>query len=306
MDVNENGKHLVQIFIGSGEKKQLVTDIEALWSYGYRRQTADGSRIYLVGDADRQILLSLKSLNPNVVNGCLLVFDIEPPVLSYLRKKDKVQETPASQRVHISETEAKVGVQVDYDPTQGLSVEIGYADPQDESRFIPGDRVKKTLDGAYVRIGDHFARSPKIAGKATLDPSNSSPRKIPPGRIPEFLTEELDAIKGEVKTFFTEQARRIKIAREPMKPTVRIDFDPRVGVKVEAGYKLGEDPEHLIPQERLETTESGRFVKFSDTYFPLKKPAAPELKALLMQFRKNVAINDIPEFFQTLVSANSG
>ena len=72
---------------------RLSQDIRKYWSYGYREEVdeKEGKNIYVLKEEDRQTLMALKSLNPQLRADGALVFEIEPTVLKYLRKKENLK-----------------------------------------------------------------------------------------------------------------------------------------------------------------------------------------------------------------------
>ena len=68
MDMDENDRHIVEIYKNINGFRSRVDDVGALLSYGYREidESEDQTVLYTVSDSDRQTLLSLRSLNPTV------------------------------------------------------------------------------------------------------------------------------------------------------------------------------------------------------------------------------------------------
>ena len=86
-----------------------VTDVRPLLRYGYREESRSIDRYYVISEGDWQTLQSVRSLNPEFGQDGALVFDVLPPVLSYLRQKENVKEEPASREVTIGRKASSLG-----------------------------------------------------------------------------------------------------------------------------------------------------------------------------------------------------
>ena len=92
-------------------------------------------------------------------------------------------------------------------------------------------------------------------------------------------------------------SQALTVTREPLRPAATVSFDPAKGATVTAGYRVGNAPE-LIPQADLQVTPNGQWARLGDHFAPLPKNLTPTQSALLKQGVRQVALKDIPEFFQ--------
>ncbi len=169
MDVDEVGNHIVKVYRQAGNNLQEVKYIQQLWNYGFREEIKTEERhvIRILKDDDRQTLLALKSLNPIIREDNALVFEIEPPVLKYLRRKDNIAETAESQQVKIGNKPVLPTARVSFDPQAGLKVETGYA-LGSEDKLIASEAIKRSKDGHYARIGNLFAPLEDVSAEAKV------------------------------------------------------------------------------------------------------------------------------------------
>jgi len=95
LDTNKQGKHLVRIFYGNYEKRKQIKNIRKIWNYGFSIVKDNNNKKieYTISDKDYQTILALKSLNPEISDDGSLIFKIEPNILSYLRRKDNINES---------------------------------------------------------------------------------------------------------------------------------------------------------------------------------------------------------------------
>ncbi len=221
MDMDDSGKHVVRVYRQTGDTRRVVDDIQSLWAYGYREQAEDGHVSRSIRGEDRQVLYSLRSLNPTVREDGALVFDITPPVLRYLRGK-RVTESNNSLQLRVSEKPARPAARIDFNPVTGLEVETGYA-VEDATEIIPAGQIEKTVDGGYIRVGNTFAPLPKdISAKAQLLLEKPTHR-VAVDDIPEFFQRDLVIIKKEFNAVLTDLAQQIRVITDPLALVVRVN-----------------------------------------------------------------------------------
>lgn len=247
MDLDSQGRHLVRVYRQIEDRQEQIIDLQPLLAYGYREelQTEQGLVIFTLVDNDRQTLLSLKSLNPEVQTDGTLVFEIEPPVLKYLRKKHNVGETSLAKTVVIGEQPMKPTARVRFDPIQGLTIDTGYElDPN--APLLPVDQVKSTRDGQYARLGNVFFPLVKLSAKAQ-EILHQQVAVIPLQRIPEFFQRDLVLIQKEFNAVLTDLAGRIRVITGPLEPVVKVTKDPQGWLDFNITYTVqGVDLSHEL------------------------------------------------------------
>jgi len=292
MDLDDQGRHIVRVYKQVGAKHAAIPDVKSLFTAGYHKQIRTEKAIYveILREEDRQILYSLKSLNPVFRDDGALEFDIEPPVLRYLRGKPNVQETAPAQQVKIIDQALQPTLQIDYQPDQGLTVEAGYR--TDSGEVLRKDQLRPTKGGKYYRAKNTFAPLPQTSAKAKalLDEQVS---EIPVDQIPDFYEQDLKKLRGDFEVQETDNAKRIEIREKPLWPVAQVDYIPGKGMKIETGYDL-EDGK-ITPANQLHKTEGGRYVRQGDVFTPLAK-LSKKAKEILEQPYQFVPITDIPQF----------
>ena len=262
MDMDSEGKHIVKVYSQSDGEKQPVEKISELWNYGYREDAeVDGKHIIrTLQEADRQTLLSLKSLNPIIREDGTLEFDIDPPILKYLRHKENIDESKTSQQLKVSDELLRPSAIVSFDTLDGLKVETGYKN-KETGELIPGDRLKETKDGKYIRIGNIFSKLADIRqeGKDIL---NKPIIRVPIKDIPEFFMRDLVIIKNEFNAVLTDLAQKIQVVSSP--------FTARVNIRKTEGGWLDFDIAYnaegfVLPEGLLSKYKNDKFVQVNPT-----------------------------------------
>jgi len=222
LDMDAEGRHIVRVQKTIGDQASIVTDVRPLLRYGYREESADGRRIYVVSEPDWQTLQSVKSLNPDFAADGALVFDVLPPVLNYLRQKANVNEEPASKQVIVATTPLQPTVTVDFDPETGAKIKAGYSHG-DDTELIPQDQLKVTTDGRWARIGNQFVALPKALTATQQEILKRSDWLVHSTDIPEFFLRDLVLYKSEFKAVLTDLAAKVQVIREPLQPVFHLD-----------------------------------------------------------------------------------
>lgn len=156
MDLDSSGQHVVHIYKKEPDGNIKNVDIAKLWTYGYHEENIENNHlvIYTISENDQHTLAALKSLNPKIRKDGALLFEIEPPVLSYLRKKN-IPETKESKTIQIINKSIPPTAQVSFDPKSGFNVVTGYSLNGDD-KLTPARDLKRTKDGQYARLGNFF------------------------------------------------------------------------------------------------------------------------------------------------------
>jgi SNF2 family DNA or RNA helicase len=294
VDMTDAGKHIVRIYALSKEKRRQIRSIAKFWDYGFSHvQTLkDRQIVWKVSEKDRHILLSLKSLNPELLEDGSLSFDIEPPVLKYLRRQVNIQETEPAKQVRILDEGLKPTVRARFDPSKGLELNAGYAVDHRAELVSPGE-LHKTRTADYVRIGNDFR--PLEPVDSQLETYLEQGQKlIPVEDTVDFLKSEQAQI-SKTAIWEADPDRSVFISQEPLQPSARINFDQREGLKIETGFAQ-EDTEDLIPYDNLPKSRDGQHVLIGNTFRPLAK-ISREIKEFLSTPVTTIPTKNIPEFF---------
>lgn len=240
MDRTEDDQHAVQVFKHWNGEDILIEDVPPLWQYGYqeKEETPDGDVVYVLAEKDRQMLLSLRSMNPKIDKNGRLLFSFAPPMLNYWRSKDNMGESEASEKLKVRDKPLKVTAQVDFDPKEGITVHTGFEDPETH-QLQSVDALQTTADGEYARIGDTFIPIPKPPSEAAQKWWEQSVTKVSKQDIPEFFQRDLVLLKREFTAVLTDMASQIQIISEPFKPVVKVDKDKGGWLDFEVSYQAG-------------------------------------------------------------------
>ncbi len=252
MDLNSKGQHVVRIYRNGDSEKQSREKIEKLLAYDYSEdiQVNHHHSIQTLKNEDRQTILSLKSLNPEIKLDGSLVFDIEPPVLNYLRKKE-ISETKKSKTVKVLEKSIKPTANISYDQKTGIKVNLGYKIKEQEELTSIKD-LELTKDGKYTRIKNTFipvqkvsASAEEIFGKAEISYSIKE--------IPEFFMRDLVLLKKEFNAVLTDMVKKIQIITEPSTPVINVIKDPQgwLDFDVHYDYKSFNLPRNLVLDAKM-------------------------------------------------------
>jgi SNF2 family DNA or RNA helicase len=251
MDMDENGQHIVRIIRQNSGQIQSLESMNSLLAYDFREESIENDHqiIHILSEKDRQTILSLKSLNPVFKSDGSLVFDIEPPVLNYLRQK-RVFETENARVVRVMESPIKPVAKVSYDQDAGVKVETGYQLPG-EQELVPAGDIKLTKDGKYTRLGNTFVPIEKVSPQAEgiLQQGTVS---YPIKNIPEFFLRDLVLLKKEFNAVLTDLAGKIQIVTDSLTPVVNVSKDHQGWLDFEihynsAGFHL---PRELVLQAK--------------------------------------------------------
>lgn len=238
MDWDSEGMHHVTVFRVGENGFEQIDDIHSILAPGYYEEikTTTGLVYQVLDQDDRQTLLSLKSLNPEIQSDGTMIFEVIPPVLKYLRKK-KVIETPAAQEVKISDQPLQPTARINFIPERGLKIEAGYQLGKDDPLLVESE-IKLTKDGQYTRIGNTFVPVPKVNSDVQeyLQRKNET---IPINKIPEFFMRDYVLLKRDINAVLVDQASNISIFTDSMVPVVHIEKDPQGWLDFDISYTAG-------------------------------------------------------------------
>jgi SNF2 family DNA or RNA helicase len=263
MDLNEKGQHIVRIIrLGNGANQSRENIIKLL-SYDYSEESYEGYHriVYYIKNEDRQTILSLKSLNPEIMEDGSLVFDIEPPQLIYLRKKN-IPETPDAKTIKVLDKAIKPTAELSFDPKQGLEVKAGYK-LKDQDRLIPAEELRITKDGNFTRLGNTFVPIEKTSSE-TENILKKKTVYYSLNDIPEFFLRDFVLIKKEFNAVLTDQADQIQIVTSPLTPLVKVTKDPQGWLDFDVQYN---SKDFVLPRDLiLKARENGKkFIQVDST-----------------------------------------
>jgi superfamily II DNA or RNA helicase len=262
LDLDDQGRHLVRIYARWEQGRQQIHNVAELWQYGFNEtiETEEGQWVYLVSDEDQQIFFSLRSMNPLVWEDGTLVFDIEPPVLSFLRAKTQVRESEAAEQIQILADPLQPTLNIDYEPDQGLQIQSGFT-LNGNPDLIPADEIHPTPSGRFVRAGNTFAPRDEISPQAAAILQNPHV-VIQRHNIPEFIQRDLVMLKTEFNAVLTDLAQQIQVIDETFQPTVHVKKNDRGWLDFEVDYKAGG---YSLPPGLLTEKGGDRFIQVDDT-----------------------------------------
>ena len=95
LDLDDQGKHVIETFINIDGKKEKIKNINDIYDYGYTFERS--KKNYTISLDSLEILHSIRSLNPIVTDDGKLISEVCPPILKYIRsKKNYVNESERS------------------------------------------------------------------------------------------------------------------------------------------------------------------------------------------------------------------
>lgn len=212
-------------------------DLNKLTQYGYRLET-DGEE-FVVGEQDLQALLAVKSLNPQHTDTGAWLCEVEPPILSYVRKRSNLNETPKAAEFKVLEQAAEPKARVQLDGKNNMVVEIGYSVPGDTTKFVGVDEAKTVSDGRYVRLGKTFAPVPRTLSSAAREWLEKPRTVIPHDEIPEFFKRDLVMLRSQLGAVLVEPVDRVRIIDSDTRPRVTVDSTQPGWLDFQIDYTAG-------------------------------------------------------------------
>lgn len=232
----ENGNHLVKIFAKIGEEWIQIKNPQQLKRYGYSIER-DGITYFLTLES-QQIVHSLFSLNPRILPGGSLEFEVTPSILRYLREKENVKEGEKSKKIKIFEKGVlKPKAEITYSPEKGLEIKAGYQVGEDK-KLLFLHQFQKTKEEDYFKYGNDFYFRPKVSNSAKEFLTKET-ILIPPEKIPEFFKKDLIILKSQFNAVLSEDVKKIKIVEEPWTPKITLSHSKRGWLEFNISYKIG-------------------------------------------------------------------
>lgn len=277
LDLNENGKHVVEVYMTIGGGRESVKNIHEIWSYGFIFER-NGKR-YIVSKESLETILSMRSLNPTIDKNGRMIFEVCPPVLRYLRsKKSSVNESPKSKEdIKISDEPLKPSAKIDYDKNSGLSIETGYTQKGKESLILK-ENLSVTSDGGYVRTGNTFYPIQEQIDPETKQWLDIKQKAVSLNEIPEFFKRDLVVLKTKLSVVLTEKAAAINIIDKPFQTRIFINKDEKGWLDFKIDYKVGE---FIIPHNTVVASDK-KYIHLEDnSWIHLDKSTIKETEKYL-------------------------
>ncbi|MFC2054341.1 DEAD/DEAH box helicase, partial [Chloroflexota bacterium] len=251
MDIDAEGCHVVRVFYKTRDDLKPVKSVSSLWDYGFFKidEREDKQALFSLKAEDRYTLLALKSMNPDIQSDGSLKFEVEPPILKYLRRKENLKEHDASKEVTIFEEPLKPTAKIDFQKEKGLTIETGYT-LADGKEFARQEKLQITKDGKYAKFGKNFVPLPDLKDNIK-NMLNKGIINVSVAEIPEFFQRDLVMIKKEFNAVLTDLAQNIHIVSDPLKPIVHVQKGERGWLDFNVTYNAaGFDLPHGLLAER--------------------------------------------------------
>lgn len=245
LDRHEGGDHIVHVSAHAGEDSRPVDDLREFASYGFTIQ--ENGVQYRLEPRDRELLLALLALNPRKQGEGEFHFKVRPPILDYVRREHKVEETSASEQVKILDEPLEAEARVDYDPSQGFEVEVGYP-LEGEPSLVGRHELPLTEDGGYIRVGSSYRPVPEELPEELKGYVGKGKVSVPVKDVPEFFQRDLVLIKSECKAVLTDQAEKIKVFEDSIKPRVTVDRNEPGWLDFKVDYVIWG---YTVPSQRI-------------------------------------------------------
>lgn len=239
LDLNENGRHVVETYMTIDGVRETVKNINEISNYGFIFER-NGKR-YTISKESLEAILSMRSLNPVIEENGRMHFEVCPPVLNYLRsKKHLVNESSKSKdEVKIFDEPLKPSVRIDYDKNSGLKINAGYSQ-EGNKEIVSQENLSITPDGGYVRIGNKFYPVQENIDSETKHLLDIKQKTVLLDEIPEFFKRDLVILKTKLTVNLSKDASAITIIDKPFKTTISIDKDEKGWLDFKIDYAVGD------------------------------------------------------------------
>lgn len=291
-------QHVVWVYHNLGDEPEQIKNVYPLLNYGHTREeeTEEGSVIYVIAEEDRQTLMAMKSLNPQIREDGALLFEFSPPILKYMRHKRNLAESKESRRLTVTERPLRPKAKVNFEPDVGVSIEAGY-EADDFEHLLPKDGLNATMDGDFVLVGDTFhpkPEEPDVVLRPWLEGIKQS-RSL--NDTPHFFQKELPEMKAVMEVELTDQARKVRVAEQPLRPGMVVDFRVDEGLVIETGYQMP-DSNNVEEKEQIKATPNGAYAIVGDDFIPFPDRLNPEAQAWLECSQHKLPLKDVPSFLR--------
>lgn len=219
LDLDSSERHVDSIFELVDGARRRVERPQELWDYG--RTYIRGDQSYRLTYGAYETLQALRSLNPEVTEDGALAFDLFPPVLEYLRKRNDVQETEESRALIVEREPVLPTAIVDFKPGEGAKITAGYQ-LEPHGQLVRKNELKLTRDGGFAWVGNVIRPVQQARSEELTRLIEEGIREIPLEKVPEFFMRDLVLLKTDLSAVLTDRAKRVRIVSEPIKPRVTI------------------------------------------------------------------------------------
>ncbi|MBN1262522.1 MAG: DEAD/DEAH box helicase [Anaerolineae bacterium] len=264
-----DGKHHVSIFQIVNGQREPIRNFQEIARYGYTLNitTSEEHIVYRLSQRDLHTLLAIKSLNPELRPDGVLVVDVLPDQLRYLRTRPNLDEGERSRQLTISEGEEPPVMEVTFDEQTGLEAIVGYRD--ETGALTPFDELQPIPDNRYVRLGRRFIQLPRALSNKAHELLARSRFKVPLDGIPEFFLRDLVVLKEEFQAVLVGRAREIHVIAEPLKPVVSVGAAQPGWLDFKVTY---EAEGFVLPPELLPRSAGNQHVRFDETTWAAVNP----------------------------------
>lgn len=263
MDTDQSGKQIVQLFRHIDGRAERIRDISSLLRYGYQEVSSDGRTVYVLDESERQAMLAMKSLNPDLSPDGSLRFDVNPSVLRYLRNHESVQETSASQKITVSDKPIRPKAEISFDGGSDLVIRTGFA-LGDE--WCSGEDVLQNNSSGFVRVGQALVELPRTLSERAHEFLGAEMIFITEDEIPEFFTRDLVLIKNDFNAVLLDRAGEIQILRDTFTPVVSVDKQQGGWLDFDVGFQThGRRISHRELQNIPPTTSGDQYLRADET-----------------------------------------
>jgi len=280
LDINNDGKNTVEVYIKIENKLLRIKNIHEIWDYG--KVAKINGELYAISVKDLSTISAMRSLNPTIREDGSLEFDVCLPVLRYLRSKpSSIKETDRLQsELKISDDPLVPRAKVDYKPEIGLEIEAGYS-TKTGKEFIKAKELKPTPDGGYAKVEGVF----HPIAREKINPETKKwleigKKVIKPEDIPEFFKRDLVLLKTEMKVVLTEKASKIKIIDKPFKIKVNIDKNVPGWLDFHIDYTVGK---YILPSQLIKLAKEQYVHPDENSWIHIDKEAVDKTDKYLRQ-----------------------
>lgn len=270
----DDGRHVIDTYLNTSNGKVKLSDPQELWSYG--STITIGSEKYTLTMSSLETILALRSINPEMLPDGRLIFDINPPILKYLREREWIEEKEASQRLKIYDSPLLHAAEIDFEPKSGFIIKTGYKDPT-SFKFIPTNELE-TVAGRYCKLGDSFYPMPRIEDPEIKKWSKAVLKKIPLIDIPKFFKRDLVILRTKFNAVFSDRASSIKVIDEKVTSRVHISLGEPGKLDFKVEYQMGKQ---LLPHDLLVNTSKEHFQTNENTWVKIDKQKIKEVQKKL-------------------------
>ncbi|MCW3988810.1 MAG: DEAD/DEAH box helicase [Candidatus Bathyarchaeota archaeon] len=290
----QEGLNEIRVYRFEEDSRTPVRDVNALWRHGFIWETDKIKHVLSRDDFDT--LLALRALNAKITEEGVITSQVYPSVLNYLREKEKIEETEASNEIIIHEKPLPRVAKLSYTQNEGIEGEIGYQRKGKDELILKGD-LQSTPDPEYSRIENEFYLTPVEENDQIRKYIDSEQFYIPDIDIPEFLKRDLAFLKLNFNAVLLGGIETFEVLDEEMVPLFSLNMGDKGWLDFVVNYQIGE---HILPLDLFQNGKNG-YVKIGDKTWAKYdenqiKELQEQLNELGVQFDKDGLRTDITKF----------